>query len=83
MSFPSWQAEKPLPGMSQVRTHEGRTFYWCDECKHWRTSHSTLGDPANDIAKHNKLKPPADASASTKSYEGNMAEHLGDDEFAW
>jgi hypothetical protein len=39
----TWQTVKPAAGEPETMVREGRTFYWCDVCSHWRTTHSTSG----------------------------------------
>jgi len=82
-SYPAWQTEPPKAGESEVRTHEGRTFYWCDICRHWRVTHSTKGDPVKHVPAHTNFKLTKVAPPPSKSYEVNMTELRGDDEFDW
>lgn len=39
----AWQFVKPSPGESETMVRGPQTFYWCDTCSHWRTTHGTSG----------------------------------------
>ena len=65
--WPAWQTKAPDNGKSEVRDFNGTTFYWCAICKHWRTTHSTNGIPADNVPRHtnttntNATNPPTHA----------------------
>ena len=40
-TYPEWQHIKPNDGESEAKVYDGKTFYWCDTCNHWRTTHGT------------------------------------------
>jgi hypothetical protein len=71
----SWQLVRPAPGESEtiVKNDPIRgnlTFYWCESCKHWRTTHGTSGHkriPTNSkVASKGKVLAP--------NLQANMAE---------
>ena len=62
--YPDWQTSPPGPGKSEVREDNGRKFYWCSICKHWRTTHSTTGIPSDNVAAHQNLSQSGSDSVS-------------------
>eukprot|EP00978_Attheya_sp_CCMP212_P002968 scaffold6079_cov66-Attheya_sp.AAC.1 len=50
MNFNLWRRTKPADGEPQEVNRNGKTFQWCDHCKHFSTTHGT--------ATHTGGKPP-------------------------
>jgi hypothetical protein len=57
----TWQTLKPGPGESETIIKDDHTFYWCDLCSHWRTTHGTSGHtggaPSRDFPGKSKSTP--------------------------
>ena len=80
-SWPMWHAKPPDSGTSEIRTYNGSTFYWCSICKHWRTTHSTNGIPADNVPCHTNI---TKSSGPSTAYSGNYATlELDDTMFDW
>ena len=80
-SWPAWQAKPSDSGTSEIWMYNGSTFYWCSICKHWHTTHSTNGIPANNIPCHTNI---TKSSGPSTAYLGNYATlDLDDTIFDW
>jgi hypothetical protein len=64
----TWQTVKPGAGEPETLVREGRTFYWCDTCAHWRTTHATSGHTGGKpkASPPNKEQVSANVAALTK-----------------
>ena len=77
----NWQAKPPDTGTSEIRMHNGSTFYWCSICKHWHTMHSTNGIPADNVPGHTNI---TKSSGPSTAYSGNYVTlELDDTMFDW
>ena len=56
----AWQLIKPSPGETETLVLGTQTWYWCDTCSHWRTTHATTGHKYGKPASlpRNKSFPP-------------------------
>ena len=36
-----WNRKAPAPGQQKVMQRNGKTYYWCEKCKRWNTTHKT------------------------------------------
>jgi len=82
--WPSWQKDSPKPGEPETRTHDGRKFYWCGICNHWRTTHSTYGIFSQSVPKHTNTLTAGKTPTSLetpKRFEGHIAEGMFSDDF--
>jgi hypothetical protein len=46
----SWKRQPPGPNEPQTKKVKHRTFFWCDKCKRWSTSHGTEQHTKKDAA---------------------------------
>ena len=72
----TWQAVRPAAGEPETILKDGRTFYWCDQCTHWRTTHGTKAHKSTltgAVGPKSILKT-APGTLATGKLQANMAE---------
>ena len=40
-NLPAWRMKAPRHGDSHTKTVDSKTYYWCDKCENWTTTHNT------------------------------------------
>ena len=65
----NWQNVKPAAGEAETIVIGTKTFYWCDCCSHWRTTHGTSGHILESVT-----KPKTSGGQAKSEDQANLAE---------